>query len=73
MTLKDKTKTFTLNLTQLFRQGKYLDFCIYQSTLLEFFHSEPLEYPVAFSSQIRINPYWDEMVFFPLIESFFRY
>lgn len=38
MTLKDKTKTFILNFTQL--QGRYLDLCIRQSTLLEFFHSE---------------------------------
>lgn len=38
MTLKDKTKTFILNFTQL--QGRYLDLCIHQSTLLEFFHSE---------------------------------
>lgn len=40
MTLKDKTKTFILNFTQLLGQGRYLDLCIRQSTLLEFFHSE---------------------------------
>lgn len=58
MTLKDKTKTFILNFTQLLGQGRYLDLCIRQSTLLEFFHSEStLGVPGGFSSHVCINPY----------------
>lgn len=72
LTLKDETKPLSWISHNYLQPGRCSALlCTLQSTFHEFFHSEPLDYPVAFSSQICINPYWDWMVFFPLLAPFF--
>lgn len=56
LTLKDETKPLSWISHNYLQQGRCLDLLwILQSTFHEFFHSEPLDYLMAFSSQVCIT------------------